>query len=122
MSSFDEADAPSPRGAMLADLRRWSLANLRYAADLILPPICIRCHAPLSAHGVLCAACWGGIDFITPPLCDRLGLPLPYGGEPPLLSAMAVRHPPLYGRARAVARRRAVRRGGWAQGLPVMKA
>ncbi|WP_088348881.1 MULTISPECIES: ComF family protein [Rhodomicrobium] len=104
MSSFDEADAPSPRGAMLADLRRWSLANLRYAADLILPPICIRCHAPISAHGVLCAACWQGIDFITPPLCDRLGLPLPYGGEPPLMSAMALRHPPSYGRARAVAR------------------
>lgn len=104
MGSFDEVEASSPRSAMLADLRRWARANLRYAADLILPPVCLRCHAPISAHGVLCADCWQGIDFITPPLCDRLGLPLPYGGDPPLLSAMALRHPPLYARARAVAR------------------
>ncbi|MGB0085922.1 MAG: ComF family protein [Rhodomicrobiaceae bacterium] len=88
---------------MLADLRGWALANLRYASDLILPPVCIHCHRPVASHGVLCAACWRDIQFITPPVCGRLGLPLPYA-ETPSISAMALRHPPLYGRARAAAR------------------
>jgi ComF family protein len=103
--SLDDPQAESRRTAMAADLRRWTSGNLRYVADLFLPPICIRCHEPNSAHGVLCARCWQGISFITPPLCDRLGLPLPYasGDEVPV-SSMALRHPPAYGRARAVAR------------------
>ena len=85
-------------------MRRWTMGNLRYVADLFLPPICIRCHEPISAHGVLCAACWQGINFIMPPLCGRLGLPLPYAsGEDVQLSSMALRHPPVYGRARAAA-------------------
>ena len=105
MTSLDDAEAQPPRNAALADLRRWAMGNLRYVADLFLPPICIRCHAPISAHGVLCAACWQGINFIMPPLCDRLGLPLPYAsGEDMQLSSMALRHPPAYGRARAAAR------------------
>lgn len=105
MTSADQGEAETRRNAMAADLRRWTVGNLRYVADLFLPPICIRCHEPNSAHGVLCARCWQGIDFITPPLCDRLGLPLPYasGGDVPV-SSMALRHPPAYGRARAVAR------------------
>lgn len=100
-------DAPARRSLnpVLADLSRWAMSNLRYVADLFLPPICIRCHAPNSAHGVLCASCWQGINFITAPLCDRLGLPLAYAsGEEVSLSSMAVRHPPAYARARAAAR------------------
>ena len=105
VNSLDDPDAEAPRNAALMELRRWTIGNLRYVADLFLPPVCIRCHAPNSAHGVLCAACWQGITFITPPLCDRLGLPLPYAsGEEVSLSSMALRHPPVYGRARAAAR------------------
>jgi ComF family protein len=104
VDSLDDAEPQPPRNAALADMRRWTIGNLRYVADLFLPPICIRCHAPISAHGVLCAACWQGINFIMPPLCDRLGLPLPYAsGEDVQLSSMALRHPPVYGRARAAA-------------------
>lgn len=105
MASIDDPEASARRNPVAADLRRWVVGNLRYVADLFLPPICLRCHAPNSAHGVLCAACWQGINFITPPLCDRLGLPLPYasGDEVPL-SSMALRYPPVYRRARAVAR------------------
>lgn len=105
MNSRDETEAETCRGAVAVDLRRWTVGNLRYVADLFLPPICIRCHEPNSTHGVLCARCWQGISFITPPLCDRLGLPLPYAsGDDAPVSSMALRHPPAYGRARAVAR------------------
>jgi len=89
---------------MVLDLRDWSKANLRYLADLILPPVCIHCHEPVTEHGLLCAACWQGIDFITPPLCDRLGVPLPYASDAPTLSTAALREPPVFGRARAAAR------------------
>jgi ComF family protein len=104
MTTLEDTQELTGAACMKADLRRWALANLRYAADLILPPICIHCHGPVASHGVLCAECWSGVRFITPPVCERLGLPLPYAVETPALSSMALRHPPVYGRARAAAR------------------
>ena len=74
------------------------------AADLLLPPLCLGCRAPLISHDALCVTCWQGIDFIRQPLCDRLGLPMPFdpgGGR--LISAAAAAAPPDYDRARAVA-------------------
>ena len=90
--------------AVLASLGGWALGPVRYAVDLMLPPVCLACHEPLAAHAALCAQCWQRIDFIREPLCDRLGLPLPYGGGEVTLSAAASRRTPDYGRARAVAR------------------
>ena len=105
MNGPEDTEAQPPHYAALADMRRWTMGNLRYITNLFLPPVCIRCHAPISAHGALCAACWQGINFIMPPLCSRLGLPLPYAsGEDVQISSMALRHPPVYGRARAAAR------------------
>ncbi|MBL8567353.1 MAG: ComF family protein [Hyphomicrobiaceae bacterium] len=72
--------------------------------DTIVPPLCLACHAPLASHDALCSGCWSDIDFIRPPLCDRLGLPLSYDSGAGTLSALAVAEPPVYGRARAVAR------------------
>lgn len=96
--------ADEPRSHILTAARAWLHSNLRYAADLILPPVCLHCHKPLAVHGVLCPTCWQGIDFIQPPLCDRLGHPLPYASEANPLSTAALRRPPAYARARAVAR------------------
>jgi ComF family protein len=73
-------------------------------ADLLLPPVCIRCRRRIAGHGLLCGDCWGEIDFITPPICARLGVPLPYETSEPCLSAAAIADPPRYDRARAVAR------------------
>lgn len=79
----------------------WAKVGLRYISDLMLPPICVVCHDPLDAHNALCPRCWSGLHFIRPPLCDRLGLPLPYDAGDHAVSSMALRHPPLYNRARA---------------------
>ena len=81
----------------------WRTA-LRSVADLLLPPVCISCRAPIQTHGLLCGACFSGIEFIAPPLCARLGVPLPYDVGEPSLSAAAIIAPPVYDRARAVAR------------------
>lgn len=99
----DDDEGEPPRSALTA-ARDWLRANLNYAADLILPPVCLHCHKPLASHGVLCATCWQGIDFIQPPLCDRLGHPLPYASDEKAISSAALRRPPSYARARAAAR------------------
>lgn len=84
--------------------RRILEAGGRFLADLLAPPACLSCRTPLSSHHTLCAACWGGIDFIRAPLCDQLGIPLPYDTGGRMLSAAALADPPRYDRARAVAR------------------
>jgi ComF family protein len=72
-------------------------------SDLVLPPVCLGCREPMTAHDTLCAACWTGIDFIRPPLCDRLGVPLPFATGEISLSSAAMADPPVFDRTRAVA-------------------
>lgn len=72
--------------------------------DFILPPLCLACRAPVLGQGGLCAKCWPRVDFIEPPRCDRLGIPLPVPSDEPMVSAAALADPPVYDRARAVAR------------------
>jgi ComF family protein len=89
---------------VLASIAGGLMGPLRYAADLMLPPVCLRCHEPLACHGGLCAECWRQIDFIRGPICDRMGVPLAYDGGEVSLSSAALRRAPDYGRARAIAR------------------
>jgi ComF family protein len=72
--------------------------------NLIVPPVCLACHRPLSSHDSICPGCWSDIDFIRAPLCDRLGIPLPFDVGGTMISAAAAADPPDYDRARAVAR------------------
>ncbi len=74
----------------------------RGLADVLVPPVCLGCHARIASHDAVCPDCWRQITFIRAPLCDRLGLPLPFGGAGPLISAAAAADPPVWGRARAV--------------------
>jgi ComF family protein len=78
-------------------------AVLASCLDLIVPPCCLVCRTPLSAHHALCAQCWRQVNFIRPPLCDVLGIPLPYDAGERMVSSAAVARPPPYDRARAVA-------------------
>lgn len=84
--------------------RAWLQSAGRTVADVIVPPVCLGCHTALAAHDTLCPDCWRGIDFIRPPLCDRLGLPMPFDAGEQMISAAAAANPPVYDRARAVAR------------------
>lgn len=72
-------------------------------ADIVVPPVCLACQAPLAVHDALCPACWRRIAFIRPPLCDRLGLPMPFDTGGTMISGAALAHPPDWDRARAVA-------------------
>ena len=119
MNGADEAESQAPRNPVAADLRRWAVSNLRYVADLFLPPICIRCHAPNSPHGVLCAGLLAGHRFhhragvrparIAAALCERRG-----GRRS---RPWRLRHPPTYrpGAGRGALRRRDARSGARAE-------
>ncbi|MBM3545070.1 MAG: ComF family protein [Alphaproteobacteria bacterium] len=100
MGPMTISEAGTGLGATTASVR----SALGTLANLILPPVCIVCRTRIGAHGLLCGACFAQIDFIAPPICDRLGVPLPYDPGAPSLSAAAIAEPPVYDRARAVAR------------------
>ena len=72
--------------------------------DAVLPPLCLSCGRGGDAHGTLCGACWGQVDFIERPWCAVTGLPFAYEAGEGAVSAVALAHPPPYTRARAVLR------------------
>ena len=75
----------------------------RALADLIVPPVCLACQKPLGSHDALCASCWRQVRFIRAPLCDRLGIPMPFDTGGIIISGAALKDPPDFDRARAVA-------------------
>lgn len=79
------------------------LATGRRALDLLLPPHCATCDAPVERHGQLCAACFRDLSFITEPCCAHCGLPFAHAAEagPSGECAACLAHPPPWGRARA---------------------
>jgi ComF family protein len=86
-------------------LRALSRVCARQALDLAYPPSCLACARSTADAGRLCASCWRKVRFIERPLCERLGVPLPTtAGTQQQLSPEAVANPPVFARARAVAR------------------
>jgi ComF family protein len=73
--------------------------------DLVFPPGCLACRKAVAEHGGLCPACWSEIAFIERPYCERLGAPFDQDlGATGLISLEAAANPPVFHRARAVAR------------------
>lgn len=73
------------------------------AINLVLPPTCLSCTAPVGDDGSLCPRCWAGLALIERPYCDRLGTPFAYDPGPAAVSPAALANPPPFGRLRAVA-------------------
>ncbi|MGL4443778.1 MAG: ComF family protein, partial [Alsobacter sp.] len=91
----------------LPPVRAWRAAAAiagRSVADLLYPPGCIACATPTADAHALCAACWRQMPFITRPFCERLGTPFAFDSGPGLVSPAAMANPPVFARARAVAR------------------
>ena len=76
----------------------------RFTLGVIYPPTCIDCAAATGEAHTLCAKCWGEVRFIERPFCERLGTPFGVDLGIPLLSPAAIADPPVFRRARAVAR------------------
>ena len=75
------------------------------ALDVAFPPACLVCRRSVGSGAPgLCGACWRALRLIERPYCDRLCIPFAQDFGPELLSPEALARPPVYGRARAVAR------------------
>lgn len=95
----DAITPPKPRAGLASAVS----AGLARAIDVMMPPQCAACAAPLERNAALCPACWARIDFIGEPLCARLGLPFAYDMGPGALSAAALACEEPYDRVRSVA-------------------
>lgn len=74
--------------------------------DVLLPPQCLTCDAPVGAPGQFCAACFRRTAFVTDPCCACCGRPFGargQGGVSGLCSECRV-HPPAWTAARAALR------------------
>lgn len=75
------------------------------ALDVVYPPVCIACRRATESHFGLCPDCWTKMRFIEKPFCERLGTPFEVDlGQPGLLSPEAIANPPVFARARSVAK------------------
>jgi ComF family protein len=72
--------------------------------DLLLPPLCLSCRAPVARQGGLCANCWGAVHFLSAPTCACCGTPFAEEIEAGLHCAACLADPPAFDRARAVFR------------------
>ncbi len=74
------------------------------ALDAAYPPQCLVCRDVTAEPASLCPQCWRGMPFISRPYCERLGTPFAVDLGGSLLSPAAIADPPVFQRARAVAR------------------
>lgn len=78
----------------------------RTLLDLLIPPRCATCDAPVDTQGLLCAECFCRTGFITEPFCARCGVPfgsVGLGGKDRLCPGCRAA-PPAFERARAALR------------------
>lgn len=52
-------------------------AGLRGLVDMLMPPTCMACKAPVAVPLGLCADCWAALPTITGARCNSCGIPLP---------------------------------------------
>jgi ComF family protein len=69
--------------------------------DLLFPPLCIACRAPVGQAG-FCAECWSGISFLDGPGCACCGLPFAVALEGDNLCAGCLTTQPAFDTARAI--------------------
>jgi len=98
------SEAPAWLGLGASALKKAGAAAL----DLLYPPVCLACRRAIGEHGGLCPNCWSAMRFIERPYCERLGTPfetdLASGESGRIISAAALADPPVFTRARALAR------------------
>ena len=89
-----------------SNLFSWLRPLGMHVLDMLLPPNCLACDAPVDADGQFCLPCFRVASFISAPFCLQCGVPLPFGaaaGAGGLCTVCTVM-PPAYTQARAALR------------------
>ena len=76
----------------------------RLSLDVILPPQCLSCRAPVVEPGHLCASCWSAVEFLEGPACIHCGFPFEVAELEGATCGACTRQAPSYDKARAVMR------------------
>jgi ComF family protein len=76
--------------------------STRAVLDVLFPPLCIACRAPVRDIGALCANCWSGISFLEGPMCACCGLPFEIDPGPGTLCGACHAKKPAFDKARSV--------------------
>jgi ComF family protein len=76
----------------------------RALLDLVYPPLCAACRAPVSEPHALCATCWQAIGFLDGPVCVRCGLPFELDPGADIVCGACHANPPPFDKARSVMR------------------
>ncbi len=63
--------------AMLAPVPRALKAATSAFLDVLMPPACVACKAPVATPNGLCAGCFATLPALPHPLCTGCGVPLP---------------------------------------------
>jgi ComF family protein len=72
--------------------------------NLLFPPLCASCRAPVAQAHSLCAPCWGRIVFLADPICFVCGFPFEIDAGIDTLCAGCQQRMPAFDRARALMR------------------
>jgi ComF family protein len=72
------------------------------ALDLLFPPLCLACRAPVGSEGGFCATCWNAVIFLDGPACTCCGTPFPVDPGPGSFCAACLARPPAFTCARAI--------------------
>jgi ComF family protein len=78
-----------------------ALAAAKTVLDLLFPPLCTGCRAPVADSG-FCAACWSKLRFLDGPGCTCCGLQFSVALEGENLCAACLARPPAFDQARAI--------------------
>lgn len=79
------------------------MAQLQSVLDVLFPPQCPCCRAPIAAGQGLCGPCWTGFPFIHGNACRACGLPLPGAEDGDAFCDSCLHLPPPWNRGVAVA-------------------
>src|SRR5262249_21215537 len=71
------------------------------ARDLLLPPLCLSCDAPVGSDRALCTECWSRMRFIASPFCSGCGEPFDVPMGEGVLCGACIKEPPEFAKARA---------------------
>jgi len=74
---------------------------LRRFLNILYPPQCLKCGAPVADSASLCASCWPEIPFVASPQCEACGLPFEFDLGPGALCGACTQERPSYDQARA---------------------
>ncbi len=66
--------------------------------DLLMPPVCAACKAPVVSQGY-CADCWSSLPEISGSQCQSCGIPLPIAWQTEAVCLECRRAPPAWNRA-----------------------